>query len=234
MQEEIIWTHIQGTPRLKHKCRYWPQHTFIAWVPLYGVFIPKRNLTMQQSYSREFFIESHHCQLLQCVWLLCLCNTDDFQSLYLHDAPCPARSCEFGCSICTSTSCSRGMHTELSELSVHYNTPMLSGQHPNQKCLRVYGNACWLPLDYHQYNFPSLLSAECEFPSSVKRADVIPPSPNTHCFGTLLKAQLCSFVGFIHSFLVDLVQQLYSLLTHDRKNRRNYPNFLSPSPILPL
>lgn len=111
VQEKIIWTHLQGMPCLQHKCRYWPQHTFIAWVPLYGVFIPKWNLTMQHSYSREFFTESHYSQLLQCVCLLCLGNTDDFHSLYSHDAPCPARNCEFGCSICISTSCSRGRHT---------------------------------------------------------------------------------------------------------------------------
>jgi len=46
VQEEVTGARFQGLPHLEHKFRYSPQHTFIAWVPLYGVFIPKWNLTV--------------------------------------------------------------------------------------------------------------------------------------------------------------------------------------------
>lgn len=121
MQEEVIWACLWGMPHFEHKFRYSSQYTFLAWVPLYGVFILKWNLTVPAGENSSLKPITANC-----------CNVYGFcayamlvtPAVYLHNAPCPAGTptdCGFKYSICYSTMCRRGRHTELSELDVHRN-----------------------------------------------------------------------------------------------------------------
>lgn len=95
----------------------------------------------QQPYWREFCIKKPSLLIAAvCVGTVLTQYSRLPGSPYSPDTPCPAGICWFTYRICTSTSCRRGRHTELSELNGHlkHTNAVGSTTKIREKCLSTW------------------------------------------------------------------------------------------------